>query len=220
MRDRDIAAMVSAPAAVGKLWESVPDPRLSQDLGPKSRRARCLDLWLPDEPRGAHSRGLVRQAGGARRSHRRRHRHARQPHRAYPHVDIRFEPCRLAQRPRALAGEDARDRGSSVGRTARAVDAALRRCAHQRADEGYARQGRAARRVRRRRRHPRREPFRRPPQGLPVPARPRRRGHPRQGDTQCCRTSARSRAFHARPPCRRRTARRAAAQSPRPRPVA
>ncbi len=57
-------------------------------------------------------------------------------------------------------------------------------------------------------------------QGLPLPARPGRRGHSRQGDAQCRGASARSRAGHACPPRRCRTAGRTVAQPSRSHPVA
>ena len=62
-----------------------------------------------DALRSSHARGddpdrLVRQAGSVRRSDRRRYRHALQPHRPYPDLDLRGQPAGLACRSRALAG--------------------------------------------------------------------------------------------------------------------
>ena len=71
---------------------------------------------------------------------RRRHRHAVEPHRAYPHLDLRRQPARLARRSRALAGRHARGRGQAVRCAARAADRALRRSPHQRADAAAARE--------------------------------------------------------------------------------
>ncbi len=72
-----------------------------------------------DGPRGAHAGGLVRQQVGLRRSHRWRHRHAREPHRPHPHLDVCLEPHRLAERPGHWQGAHARHRGQPVRRAAR-----------------------------------------------------------------------------------------------------
>ena len=189
--DREIAAMAPRAgrrrAAVGGL----PDPRLPQDLAARTTpsSSRTIYKYLMSAEERIPEDWFAKQVG-ARRPHRRRHRHARQPHRAHPHLDLRLQPCRLAGGSRALAGAHARDRGPPVRRPARAADAALRRPPHQRTDEGHARQGRAARRDRRRRRDQRREPLRRTPEGLPLPARSGRRRHSRQGNAQRRRSGA------------------------------
>ena len=92
--DRDIAAMATAPAAVGKLWEVCQIPDYRKISGQNHAELVATIYELSDERRGAHSRRLVRQAGRPCRPHRRRHRHARQPHRAHPHLDVRLQPRR------------------------------------------------------------------------------------------------------------------------------
>ena len=78
--------------------------------------------------------------GSACRPHRRRSRHAIQPARADPHLDLRVPPRAMARRSRALAGAHARDRGHAVRRAARASDQALRRSPHRCPDAPLARQ--------------------------------------------------------------------------------
>ena len=51
-----------------------------------------------------------------RRPHRRRHRHACQPHRPHPHLDLRLQPGRLARRS-ARTGRSARARSRTACRT-------------------------------------------------------------------------------------------------------
>ncbi len=100
-----------SPAAVQRLWEvcQIPDYR---KISSQNHAELCAtSTRLPHEPRRPRARGLVRQAGRVRRSHRWRHRHARQPHRPHPHLDVRFEPRRLAEGPGPLAGAHARHRG-------------------------------------------------------------------------------------------------------------
>ena len=108
---------------------------------------------------------------GAGRSHRWRHRHAVEPHRPYPDLDLCRQPSRLARRSRALAGRHARGRGQAFGRAARAADRALRRSPHQRADAAAAREHDARNRNQQDRRSRGRGPRDRPARRLPVRAR-------------------------------------------------
>ena len=156
----------SGGAAVG----GVPGPGLSQDLARIPRRARHDAVRLPDARRQSPDR-LVCQAGRRGRSRRRRHRHAVEPHRAYPHLDLRRQPAGLARRSRALAGAHACGRGQIVGRAARAPDRALRRSPHQRADAAHAREHGARNRYRQDRRGRGRGPQARPSRRLLVHAR-------------------------------------------------
>ena len=127
-------------AAVGGL----PGSRLPQDLARHPRRAGHHPLWFPDAG-GYDPDRLVRPPGRAGGPHRRRHRHAVEPHRAYPDLDLRRQPSGLARRSRALAGRHARGRGQALRRAARAADRALRRPPHQRVDAAAAREHRCSR---------------------------------------------------------------------------
>ena len=119
--------------------------------------------------------------GRARRPHRRRHRHAVEPHRPYPHLDLRLQPRRLAGRWRPLARAHPRHRGHAVRRAARAPDPALRRPPHQRADEEHAGQGHAVCRHREHRPDLCREALCRQARRLPLHARYGGGRRPRQG---------------------------------------
>ena len=113
-RDDDIRALAQTRAAVERLWDVCQVPGLSQDLARHPCRACHHALWLPDAGRDDSHR-LVRPPGRAGGSHRWRHRHAVEPHRPYPHLDLRRQSSGLARRSRALAGRHARGRGQAVG---------------------------------------------------------------------------------------------------------
>ena len=111
-RDPPVAEMASLArpghAAVG----GVPGPRLPQDRAGQPCRAGHDAVHLP-RPGRQDPRRLARPPGHLCRPGRRRHRHALQPHRAYPDLDLRRQPSELARRSAALAGARARGRGSS-----------------------------------------------------------------------------------------------------------
>ena len=91
-RRRRARAASSRASAVSRLWDvcQIPDYRKISAQATPSWSATLYKFRHGDQ--GAHPRGLVRPAGGARRPHRRRHRHARQSHRPHPHLDLRVEP--------------------------------------------------------------------------------------------------------------------------------
>ena len=94
--DRDIAARATAPAAVGKLWEvcQIPDYRKISGQNHAELVASIYGYLMSSEERIPED-WFAKQVGSGR-SHRRRHRHARQSHRPHPHVDLRGQPCRVA----------------------------------------------------------------------------------------------------------------------------
>ena len=101
-------------AAVGVL----PDPGLSRHLAGPAWRDRHPHLFGPAPARCRRPR-LDGRAGAFLRRHRRRYRHALQPHSAGPHLDVCRQPQELACRPGALARKDPRYRGSAERRAAR-----------------------------------------------------------------------------------------------------
>ena len=109
--DKEIVALALRAGRRRRLWDvcQVPDYRKISGQNHAELVATIYKFLMGPEER--IPRGLVRQAGRVRRPHRRRHRHARQPHRPHPDVDVRVQSRRLAQGPRALAGAHARDRG-------------------------------------------------------------------------------------------------------------
>ena len=117
---------------------------------------------------------LVRPPGRAGGPHRRRHRHAVEPHRPYQDLDLCGQPPGLARRSRALAGGHARRRGQAVRRAARAADRTLRRPPHQRADAAAEREHDARDRHQQDRRGGGRRPCHRPARWFHVHARPPR----------------------------------------------
>ena len=188
-RDDDVRAMTRSRRRCRAAVGSLPGPRLSQDRAGHACRAGGHALRLP-HARGRDPDRLVRRAGGAGRPHRRRHRYALQPHRAYPDLDLRGQPAGLAGRSGALAGRHARRRGQAVRRAARAADRALRRSPHQRADAAAARECAARARDQQDRRGRGRGPRHRPPRRIRV-----RRRTPRRADRRPrrCRTPRRRR---------------------------
>ena len=138
--DREVAAFAGVAAgrqpAVGRL----PDARLPQDLARQNHAELVATLYKflmgPEEriPQDwfAQQVALADRTDGDIDTLATRIAHIR----TWTFVS---QPGRLAGRPRALAGAHPRDRGQPVRRAARAADPALRRPAHQRADEGPAR---------------------------------------------------------------------------------
>ena len=119
-RDDEIRALATTRrggAAVGGL----PGSGLSQDLARDPCRARHHALWFPDAGGTIPTDWFARQVD-AGRPHRRRHRHAVEPDRPYPDLDLRGQPSGLAGRSRALARRHARGRGQAVRCAARAAD--------------------------------------------------------------------------------------------------
>ena len=108
----------AGPAAVALLWEmcQIPDYRKISAASHAEIVATLYRFVMSDH--GQHSLRLVRQPGGARRPHRRRSRHAVEPPRADPHLDLRLASRRMARRSRALAGPHAGHRGQPVRRAA------------------------------------------------------------------------------------------------------
>ena len=106
-RDDDVRALATTREAVERLWEvcQVPDYR---KISPATHAELATTLYgflmregtIPID-------WFARQVEQADHD-RRRHRHAVEPHRPYPDLDLRRQPPRLAGRSRALAGRDAR----------------------------------------------------------------------------------------------------------------
>ena len=91
-------------AAVGGL----PGSRLPQDrAGHPCRAGRPRSIGFLMREGAIPTDWFARQVD-AGRPHRRRHRHAVEPHRAYPDLDLRRQPAGLARRSRALAGRHPR----------------------------------------------------------------------------------------------------------------
>ena len=201
--------MAVAPAAVEPAVGRLPDPRLPQDLGAEPRRAGGHALQVPDGARGAHSRGLVRQAGGAS-----------------PTAPTATSTRSPTASPTSAPGPSCPTGPTgwpttSTGRSARAaIEDSLSDALHEQLTQrfvdrrtsalmrGLQGEGRAVRRDRRGRRGARREALRRPPAGLPLLSRRRR---PRA-------STARPRAMPP-PTCWPRSWRCACAASSRPRPM-
>jgi ATP-dependent RNA helicase SUPV3L1/SUV3 len=200
--DHEIAGRATTPVAVERLWAvcQVPDYR---KISPQNHAELVATLYkflmapggrIPEDW-FAEQVALADRTDG-------------QSPRPHSHVDVRFEPVRLARAPRALAEPHARDRGQPLGRAARAVDAAVRRQAHERIDARNARQGGPQHRDRGQRRHPRREPLCRAPHGLSLSSRHAgaSRQHPRPRCAQCGGTCAERRAGDAcKARCRSKT---------------
>ena len=93
----------------------LPGARLRQGVAGEPCRSRRHALPLPHARRRRAGR-LVRAPRGDGRPHRRRHRHLVRTHRAGAHLDLRRQPARLAEGPRALAGRRPSGRGQAVGR--------------------------------------------------------------------------------------------------------
>ena len=114
-REDDIRGFARSPAAVQRLWDvcQVPDYRKVSPAG-HADLVGTLYRFLMKE--GAVPAEWFSQPGGDARPHGRRHRHALEPHRAGPHLDLRRQPSRLAEGARALAGGDPSGRGQPVRR--------------------------------------------------------------------------------------------------------
>ena len=198
--DREINDLARGPAAVSALWDvcQIPDYRKISSQNHAELVATLYKAIMTgdrkiDEDWFAKQVALADRTDGDLDTLSNRLSHIR----TWTFVSNRPDWLRD---PAALAGEDARHRGHSVGRDARVPDPTLRRCQDQRPDEGHAAQGGAGRRHRRGRRDSRGEPPDRPTARLPLHAGGAGRGHPRQGVTQCRGAGAGQGARHARAP--------------------
>ena len=138
-RDDEVRGLIGTSADVERLWEvcQIPDYRKIAPATHAEARRHALQL---SQARRQNSDRLVRQAGSAGGSDRRRYRHALEPHRPYQDLDLRGEPAGLARRSGTLAGRHPRRRGQTFRRPARTADRAFRRSPHQRADAAAARE--------------------------------------------------------------------------------
>ena len=116
-RDEEVARMATTRDAVERLWEvcQVPDYR---KIAPATHAELAVTLYGFLMREGTNPDRLVLPPGRAGRPHRRRHRYALEPDRAYPDLDLCGKPSGLACRSRALAGRHARRRGQAVRRAA------------------------------------------------------------------------------------------------------
>ena len=169
-RDDDIRALATTRAAVERLWDvcQVPDYR---KISPATHAELATTLYGFLMREGAIPIDWFARQVERGRPHRRRHRHAVEPHRPYPDLDLRRQSSGLARRSRALARRHARGRGQAVRCAARAADRALRRSPHQRADAAAAREHGARDRHQQDRRGGGRGPRHRPARWVHVHAR-------------------------------------------------
>ena len=95
-RDEDVARTRHLARGGRALVGGVPGSRLSQHLLGRARRHRFAHLPLSANAPGAHLDRLVRAPARLLQPRRRQHRCPVQPHRPYPHLDLRCQPRRLA----------------------------------------------------------------------------------------------------------------------------
>ena len=150
--DREIVDMAARPAAVMQLWDvcQIPDYRKISSQNHAELVATIYKYLMGPEAQcrrtGSPSRSqFADRTDGDIDTLANRIAHIRTWTFVSNRADWLKDPEHWQERTRA-------DRGQSVGRAARMPDAALRRPAHERADEGHARQGGASGRDRRRRR--------------------------------------------------------------------